>query len=133
MTDPEDRLDQTEEIPAVSAERLVEPERGPVEVVPGEMMPGEGRRYPSTIGGAFFLVVLALAIAGVVVAATGSWRTGIRLLGSALLFAAAVRLVLRPGDAGMLAVRHKAIDAALLISVGVALILLTSSIPNQPR
>jgi hypothetical protein len=41
-------------------------------------------------------------------------------------------LVLAPGDAGMLAVRHKALDMALLAGLGAALIFLATSIPDQP-
>ena len=53
-------------------------------------------------------------------------------IGGALLLAAAVRLVLADRDAGMLAVRHKSVDVALLVVLGVALIFLAGSIPNQP-
>ena len=43
------------------------------------------RRYPSTIGGAFYLGVLAVALGGVlIVAFGGSWRVGIRVLAGAL-------------------------------------------------
>jgi Protein of unknown function (DUF3017) len=92
----------------------------------------EERRYPSTIGGAFYLLVLMITVAGLTVAALDDWRVGIRMLGGALLLAAVVRVVLSPRDAGMLAVRHKALDVGLLAGLGVALILLATSIPDQP-
>jgi hypothetical protein len=41
-------------------------------------------------------------------------------------------VVLSPRDAGMLAVRHKALDVVLLAGLGAALIFLASSIPDQP-
>ena len=113
-----------ESVPPISAEDLVDGEE-PL----GEP---EERRYPSTIGGAFYLLVLAITVGGLTVAAVADWRIGIRILGGALLFAAAVRLVLGPRDAGMLAVRHKALDVTLLTGLGVALIFLASSIPDQP-
>lgn len=119
-----------ESVPPISAEDLVDgedPEAG--EHVAGEL---EERRYPSTIGGAFYLLVLLITIAGLTVAALGDWRVGVRMLGGALLLAAAVRVVLSPRDAGMLAVRHKALDVALLAGLGVALIFLATSIPDQP-
>ena len=54
----------------------------------------EERRYPSTIGGAFYLLVLATCIVGVGVVVTGEWRTGIRVFGGALLLGSLVRLLL---------------------------------------
>lgn len=118
-------LPTPEDVPPVSAEALVD----------GEVAPHvdlEERRYPSTIGGAFYLVVLAVAAVAVGIVVVGSWRTGIRWLGGALLVAAAVRLALKSRDAGMLAVRSKGVDALLLSVVGAALVFLASSIPDQP-
>ena len=125
---PEREIAPPEHVPAVSAEDLVVGEDGEVvEEVPDEP---EGRKYPSTIGGAFYLAVLGVVFVGMVLVALAQWRTGIRVFGCALLFAALVRLVLKPYDAGMLAVRNKAIDAGLLIGLGVLLIFLASSIPD---
>ena len=124
MTQEPPEIDPPEDIPAISAEELVENEVDP--------SAEEERRYPSTIGGAFYLVVLAVVGAGLVVVVTGEWRLGIRIMGGALLGAAAVRLVLSGRDAGMLAVRHKALDAFVLIVLGGALIFLAGSIPDQP-
>ncbi len=92
----------------------------------------EGRRYPSTIGGMFYLLVLAVVAVALVIVALDDWRTGIRLMGGTLVAAGAVRLVLRSRDAGMLAVRHKVLDAAILIVLGGSLIFLAGSIPDQP-
>ena len=90
------------------------------------------RRYPSTIGGAFYLVVLAVGTLGIGIAGTGDWRLGIRFLAAALCFAALLRMVLPRKDAGMLAVRHRLLDAVLLGGVGAALFFLAATIPNQP-
>ncbi|KQV65100.1 hypothetical protein ASC64_15090 [Nocardioides sp. Root122] len=84
------------------------------------------------MGGAFYLLVLGVVAAAMVVVALDEWRTGIRLMGGALVFAALVRLVLRRRDAGMLAVRHKVLDAVVLAVLGGALIFLATSIPDQP-
>ena len=116
MSDP-NYLEPPESVEPVSAE--------PVD-------PDEPRRYPSTIGGMFYLLVLAVVAVSLVLVALGEWRTGIRLMGGALAFAAVVRLVLRSRDAGMLAVRHKVLDAVILMVLGGALIFLAGSIPDQP-
>lgn len=94
--------------------------------------PDEPRRYPSTIGGAFYLLVLAVVGVALVLVAIHEWRTGIRVMGGALLLAAVVRLVLRRRDAGMLAVRHKVLDALILVLLGGSLVFLAGSIPDQP-
>jgi Protein of unknown function (DUF3017) len=104
----------------------------PVSAEPPPEDPDEPRRYPSTIGGAFYLLVLGVVAAALVIVALDGWRSGMRLMGGALIFAAAVRLVLRRRDAGMLAVRHKVLDAAILIVLGGSLIFLAGSIPDQP-
>ena len=125
----EGRIEPPESVPPISAEDLVDGDH-PEEHAPGEP---EERRYPSTIGGAFYLLVLLITVAGVAVAALADWRVGIRILGGALVFAAAVRAVLSARDAGMLAVRHKGFDVVLLAGLGAALIFLASSIPDQPE
>ena len=94
--------------------------------------PEDPRRYPSTIGGMFYLLVLVVVAVAIGIVALAEWRTGIRLMGGALVFAAAVRLALRRRDAGMLAVRHKVLDAVILAVLGGALIFLAGSIPDQP-
>ena len=108
----------TDDVPPISAEAVGDEE--------------EPRRYPSTIGGAFYILVLVVVGISIVVVTTGDWRDGIRWFGGALLFAALVRAVLPAKDAGMLAVRKRWWDCFLLIAVGVALIFLAGSIPNQP-
>jgi Protein of unknown function (DUF3017) len=90
------------------------------------------RRYPSTIGGAFYLCILAAAATALVIATRDDWRLGVQVLGGALVAGALLRLVLANRDAGMLAVRNRFLDAALLVATGVALILLSTSIPDMP-
>jgi hypothetical protein len=48
------------------------------------------------------------------------------------MVAAGLRLVLPARDAGMLAVRHRAIDVTVLALLGGLIYFLASSIPNQP-
>ena len=92
----------------------------------------EPRRHPSTIGGLLYLVVLATTGVGIAIAWTGDWRLGVKWVGAALVLGAIARLVLPRRDAGMLAVRNRVVDAALLSVVGTIMIFLSESIPNQP-
>jgi hypothetical protein len=105
-------------------------ETGPPPVESSEPDDGD-RRYPSTIGGAFYLLILAATAVGIVAAYVDDWRLGIRIVGGAMLVAAAFRLVLRQRDAGMLAVRHRLVDVAVLAAMGAALIFLAGDIPGQ--
>lgn len=89
-------------------------------------------RKPSTLGGILYLCTLAVALFGIGLAASGRWRGGVTWLGGALLAAAAARLTLRTEDAGMLEVRRKSVDVAILVSMGIALIFLAATIPDQP-
>lgn len=92
----------------------------------------EERSYPSTIGGAFYLAILVVCGAGIAVVAGGDWRLGVRVLAVGLMVAAGMRLVLPARDAGMLAVRHRAIDVTVLALMGGLIYFLASSIPEQP-
>ena len=89
-------------------------------------------RRPQTFGGLVYLVVVAMAFVGLVLSAFGSWRPGVVWIGSGLLLAAAVRLVLSERGAGMLRVRRKWSDVLMLVVAGVALIVLAVIVPDQP-
>lgn len=103
----------------------------PPEDSPESSIEPEERRYPSTIGGALYIVVLIVTAVGIGIVWSGDWRVGIRWMAAALLGAAALRLILPRKDAGMLAVRHRIFDTVLLGGVGAALIFLANTIPNQ--
>jgi len=91
----------------------------------------EPRRYPSTIGGLVYLAALAACIAGLVIVSRGRWQAGIAWIASALLAAACGRLVLPQSQAGMLEVRRRLIDVAILAGFGVAMLALVASIRNR--
>ncbi len=90
------------------------------------------RRYPSTIGGALYVVMLLVIGCGILVVILSSWRTGIRIFAGALVVGAGLRLALKEQDAGMFAVRSRPVDAGLYLVVGGALAVLASVIPDQP-
>lgn len=89
----------------------------------------EPRRYPSTIGGLCYLLILALTVLGLVVVALGHWRGGVHAIAVALVVAGIVRGVLPRRDAGMLEVRSRWFDTVLLAAAGVAVWVLASTIP----
>lgn len=113
-----------EDVPPVSAESLID---GAV----AEDAPDMPRTYPSTIGGAFYLVVLAVATGGLLITWLVDWRIGLEIFGGSLCFAAIARAVLHRRDAGMLAVRSKPIDTVLLLTLGIAIIVLAATIPSR--
>ena len=110
-------------LPPEPVEDDADPERRPVTEI----------KKPSTVGGVIYLCVLGAAVAGVVIAASGPWRTGVSWLAFSLLAAAGARLLLPDHDAGMLRVRGKALDAGILIAMGIAILFLAGTIPDQPR
>jgi hypothetical protein len=89
------------------------------------------RRYPSTFGGLIYLVVVLVTLVGLGLVAFGPWRRGVSLLGFALIFAAAMRLVTKEDEAGMLRVRSRWFDVTILAGVGAALLALAANIPDQ--
>jgi len=111
------------DIPGVSAEELVGGE---------VLLEDDARRYPSTIGGACYLLVLLTAGVALALVVWHDWRTGVKVLGADVIVAALIRLALPEKDAGMLAVRSKPLDAAILLILGALLIFLATDIPNQP-
>jgi hypothetical protein len=76
------------------------------------------------------LAVLAVVAVGLVLVLVHQWRLGSAVLGLALSLAAALRLVLPEGHAGLLVVRSRAVDAAVLVALGFLLVGLANSIPS---
>ena len=96
------------------------------------MLQDDPNRRPQTFGGMVYLAVVAVTVVGVVVAVLGPWRTGVSWMGAALVAASGFRLVLPERRAGMLRVRRKTSDVAMLAVAGVGLIVLALIVPNQP-
>ena len=76
------------------------------------------------------LAVLAATALGLLVAAVLDWQVGTFLVGIALLVGAGLRLTLPARSAGWLAVRTRGLDAALLLVLGFAVVLLANTIPR---
>jgi hypothetical protein len=86
-------------------------------------VPGRGRQLPLT-------AVLAVVGAGLALGAAGAWRPGAWVIGAGVVLAGVLRLVLPARRAGLLAVRSRRLDAALLLGLGTALVVLASSVPE---
>lgn len=72
----------------------------------------------------------SLVAAGVVTAAMfGHWRVGAGLVGFALCVGAVLRLTLPRKQAGLLVVRSRSVDAAVLLGLGLAIVALANTIP----
>ncbi len=92
----------------------------------------EPRRIPSTLGGLVYLMLAGVLVAGLAMVALGSWRRGVSTVGIGLIAAAAGRGLLHDRDAGMLGVRNRWFDVTAMVGVGVTLIVLAATIPDQP-
>jgi hypothetical protein len=77
------------------------------------------------------VVVLAVTGFGLLLAATLDWQVGALVVGIALVLAGALRLSLPARTAGWLVVRTRGLDAAFLLSVGFALVVLANTIPER--
>lgn len=77
------------------------------------------------------LTVGALLAAGLLIATVADrWRLGSAVMGIALCFGAVLRLTLPSRQAGMLVVRSRGIDAAVLLGLGLAVVALANTIPT---
>ncbi|WP_442904577.1 DUF3017 domain-containing protein [Gordonia sp. (in: high G+C Gram-positive bacteria)] len=77
----------------------------------------------------YILVLLAALLAAVFVT-FDRWRRGVFVLGSALLLGSLLRALLPSERAGLLQVRGRAFDSALMASAGVAILWLATSIDS---
>ena len=77
-------------------------------------------------------VVMFIVAFGIVAVSLGHWRRGIFLVGVAALVGAALRLVLRSRDAGLLVVRSRVFDVVALGLMGGAVMALAAIVPGSP-
>jgi hypothetical protein len=76
------------------------------------------------------LTVLAVEATGLVlIARLEHWRIGSLVMALGLCLAAVFRLTLPARQAGLLVVRSRAVDAAVLVTLGFALAALASAVP----
>lgn len=77
------------------------------------------------------LWVLGIVVVGLVAVSLHRWRAGSELVGAAFCLAAAARLSLPESRVGALAVRSRALDAAILLAVGFGIVGLANAIPGH--
>ena len=77
------------------------------------------------------LSIAVAAAALVLIAVFDRWRLGSAVLGLAFCLAAALRLTLPARQAGLLVVRSRAVDAAVLLTLGFGLVALANTIPTS--
>lgn len=71
-----------------------------------------------------FALVFTTAGVAVIIVSLGALRHGLTLLAAALLLGSALRFVLSPARAGLLAVRRRGVDVVTMALLGVLLLLL---------
>jgi hypothetical protein len=76
------------------------------------------------------LAVLVMVGAGLLVLTFDHWRSGIVIIGLALVGAALLRMLLPVRRVGFLAVRSRPVDVVLLAGTGVALAVIALAIPS---
>ena len=75
-------------------------------------------------------VLSVIAVGLVLTAGLDRWRVGSGVVGLGLCLGAVFRLTLPARQAGLLVVRSRGIDAAVLLSLGFALVVLANTIPT---
>jgi DUF3017 family protein len=97
--------------------------------------PGDPGGAPPPIRGGWaarqwpLLLVLVGSVGGLAIVALGHFRSGLLLFGSSVLFAAAARAVLPARRVGLLVVRSRPFDVAVLLVLGVGLVVLAVVVP----
>jgi hypothetical protein len=83
--------------------------------------------------GPLLVVVIGVAV-GLAIAVLGdqTWRIGGLIIGTSLLIGAVIRGALPSRDAGLLHVRSRGFDIAVLALGGVAIIALSIAVPGRP-
>lgn len=76
------------------------------------------------------LLVLCFFVAGVILVATRHWRRGSVMMGGAMVLGGLLRLLLPEKLAGLLVVRSKLFDVALMLGVGSAVMVLGMIVPG---
>jgi len=77
-----------------------------------------------------FVVIVGVGV-GLLLVAAERWRSGLVVMGLALVLAGLLRLLLPLRRIGFLAVRSRAIDVALTAGVGIAVVVIALATPTD--
>jgi hypothetical protein len=86
-------------------------------------------RRPWYVREAVLALPLMMITIGLVAVSQDYWRRGLLVVGSALVAAGVLRLVLPTRAAGLLAVRSRVFDVVMLVVLGFAVVGLTLAVP----
>ena len=87
---------------------------------------------PRSRGSQLYLLQLLAVFSGLCLVVAGPWRAGVAVVGGAFIVGAIARSVVPVSHTGMLRVRGKAFDMLWMTLLGVALVVLSLVIPDQP-
>jgi hypothetical protein len=102
--------------------RAAQPQRPPL-YQRRPLLAGFLRQWP-------LLVVIVAVGAGLLLVAADRWRSGLVVMGLALVAAGLLRLLLPVRRIGFLAVRSRPIDVALTLGVGLAVVVIALATPT---
>jgi hypothetical protein len=102
--------------------RAAQPQRPPL-YLRRPLLAGFLRQWP-------LLVVIVAVGAGLLLVAADRWRSGLVVMGLALVAAGLLRLLLPVRRIGFLAVRSRPIDVALTLGVGLAVVVIALATPT---
>jgi hypothetical protein len=102
--------------------RAAQPPRPPL-YLRRPLLAGFLRQWP-------LLVVIVVVGAGLLLVAADRWRSGLVVMGLALVAAGMLRLFLPLRQIGFLAVRSRPIDVALTTGVGLAVVVIALATPT---
>jgi len=108
------------------AEREADMDRTPARTPPW----GRGG-MPRWLGQLPYVFVLFGVASGLAIVATGHFKKGSALLGAAVLFGAAARLLLPESQVGLLASRKRVIDVMILIGFAIAIAVVAYVVPGN--
>lgn len=76
-------------------------------------------------------LVLTVLLVGLLAVTVHAWRHGTQIIGAALVLGAVLRIALPARQAGLLVVRSRAFDATVLLTLGLGVAGLATSIPTS--
>jgi len=90
------------------------------------------RALRPSFGSVLYSAVVVTTVIGLAIVALGSWRVGVGICGGGLVAAGAGRAVIPEKTSGLLRVRRRATDVIIMLTLGIALVVLAAIVPDQP-